>query len=107
MDPERARRRLTEERSRVEQELAALGDAPGSDEPRDFGDQAADLDQAERDNAVRDELRNTLAAIDRAERRLDDGSYGLSIISGEPIPDARLEAVPWAERTVEEEGRTQ
>ncbi len=107
MDPERARRRLTEERSRVEQELAALGGQTASEEPRDFGDQAADLDQAERDAALRAELRETLAAIERAEGRLEDGSYGVSVVSGEPIPDARLEAVPWTERTVEEEGRAQ
>lgn len=107
MDPERARQRLSEERSRVEQALAGLSDEPASEEPRDFGDQAADLDQAERDKALREELKETLAAIERAERRVEDGSYGISIASGEPIPDARLEAVPWAERTVEEEGRAQ
>jgi len=33
------------------------------------------------------------------------GTYGLSVESGEPIPDARLEARPTAERTVEEEER--
>ena len=33
------------------------------------------------------------------------GTYGLSVESGEPIPDDRLEAVPWAERTVEEQAR--
>jgi DnaK suppressor protein len=107
MDPEHARRRLSEERSRVEQELAGLGDETAEDEPRDFGDQAADLDQSERDQALRQTLNETLAAIERAERRLEDGSYGISIASGEPIPDPRLEAVPWAERRVEEEGPAQ
>ncbi|MCW3068160.1 MAG: transcriptional regulator, TraR/DksA family, partial [Solirubrobacterales bacterium] len=33
------------------------------------------------------------------------GTYGLSVESGEPIPDARLEAIPWAERTTEEQAR--
>jgi DnaK suppressor protein len=33
------------------------------------------------------------------------GTYGLSVESGEPIPDERLEAIPTAERTVEEEAR--
>ncbi len=41
--------------------------------------------------------------IARAEARVEDGSYGRSVESGEPIPDARLEAMPWAERTVEEQ----
>ena len=39
---------------------------------------------------------------DRALARLDDGSYGKSVASGEPIPDARLEADPAAELTIEE-----
>jgi DnaK suppressor protein len=34
---------------------------------------------------------------------LEDGTYGKSVISGEPIPDGRLEAIPWADRLVEEE----
>ena len=51
------------------------------------------------------DLRNQLAAIERAEQRLADGTYGLSVESGKPIPDARLEAMPTAERTVEEQAR--
>jgi DnaK suppressor protein len=43
--------------------------------------------------------------IERAERRLEEGTYGLSVESGQPIPDARLEAIPWAERTAEEQTR--
>ena len=41
----------------------------------------------------------------RAEARLAAGTYGLSVESGEPIPDERLEAIPTAERTAEEERR--
>ena len=50
-------------------------------------------------------LRDELAAVERAEQRIEQGTYGLSVESGEPIPDARLEAIPWAERTAEEEQR--
>jgi DnaK suppressor protein len=46
-----------------------------------------------------------LAAAERAEQRLAAGTYGLSLESGEPIPDERLEAMPTAERTVEEQAR--
>ena len=41
--------------------------------------------------------------MERAEARLAAGTYGLSVQSGEPIPDERLEVVPTAELTVEEE----
>jgi DnaK suppressor protein len=105
VDPARARQRLSEERSRVEEALASLRDEPASDDPQDYGDGGQQLEQAERDEALREELNEILAAIERAERRLEEGTYGLSIASGEPIPDERLEAVPWAERKVEEQGR--
>ncbi len=103
MDPERARQRLTEERSRIEAELAALSGPASSDETQE-SDQAAELDQSERDQAVTEELTETLSAIERAERRLEEGAYGVSVVSGEPIPDERLEAVPWADRKVDEPG---
>jgi DnaK suppressor protein len=103
MDADSARERLAKERARVERELEAIGRQQAADEPEDTGDQAADLDQAERDEAIRKELRRTLEAIGRAEARIEEGTYGKSVVSGEPIPDGRLEAIPWADRTVEEE----
>jgi DnaK suppressor protein len=44
-----------------------------------------------------------MAALERAEARLADGTYGLSTRSGEPIPDGRLEVNPTAELTVGEQ----
>ena len=102
MDPERARQRLAGERARIEGELAGRqGDS--SDEPEDSGDQADELVQASTDSALREDLEQALEAIERAEQRIEDGTYGKSVISGEPIPDGRLEAIPWADRLVEEE----
>jgi DnaK suppressor protein len=102
VDLEHARQRLAEERARVEQELTDHGGG-SSDEPEDTGDQADELVQASTDSALREDLVQTLEAIERAEQRLEDGTYGKSVISGEPIPDGRLEAIPWADRLVEEE----
>jgi DnaK suppressor protein len=103
VDPERARQRLAEERARIERQLALVGPQEPGEEPEDFGDQGDDLDQAGKDDAIREDLRRNLEAIERAEQRLEEGTYGKSVISGEPIPDERLEALPWADRLVEEE----
>ena len=54
------------------------------------------------DEAFAADLADRLAALDRAEERLNDGTYGRSVLSGEPLPDERLEADPAAELTVEE-----
>jgi DnaK suppressor protein len=107
MDPARARELLTAERTRIEQALAQRGhvDAGELSDQDGSGDQASDLYQDELDEGLAGDLGEELRAVERAEARLADGTYGLSIESGTPIPDERLEAVPTAERTVEEEAR--
>ena len=107
MDPQRARELLAGERQRIEQALAGL-EHQDTGEPADEEDpanQASDLYQDELDEGLADDLREELAAVERAEARLGAGTYGLSIESGQPIPDERLEARPAAERTTEEEAR--
>ena len=105
MDSDRARELLAAERRRIERELAGLGRRNGEPEDEDIeeGDQATDLYQDELDDSRGRDLRDQLAAVERAEARLEAGTYGLSVMSGEPIPDERLEARPTAELTVEEE----
>jgi DnaK suppressor protein len=104
MDPERARELLAGERDRIERALARLGHQdtgePSEDNPANL---ASDLYQDELDEGLADDLREELAAVERAEARLAAGTYGLSIESGKPIPDERLEILPAAERTTEEE----
>jgi RNA polymerase-binding transcription factor len=107
MDPDRARGLLAAERQRVERALARLAPQE-TGEPADEEDPAnlaSELYQDELDEGLADDLREELAAVERAEARLAAGTYGLSIESGKPIPDERLEAVPTAERTVEEEAQ--
>ena len=72
------------------------------DDAGDSVDMAQPIEYGERDEAIEAGLREKLEAIERAEKRLEEGTYGLSVLSGEPIPDARLEAQPTAELTVEE-----
>jgi DnaK suppressor protein len=105
MDPDRARQLLALERERIEQGISDL--APdASREQGDSGDDGSQaLYQQEFDVGRGQDLQEQLAAVERAEARLADGTYGRSVETGAPIPDARLEALPTAERTVEEEER--
>jgi DnaK suppressor protein len=107
MDPDRARELLAAERERIERALVRREHADTGEEAddQDPGNLASELYQDELDEGVADDLREELAAVERAEARLAAGTYGLSVESGKPIPDERLEAVPTAERTVEEETR--
>jgi DnaK suppressor protein len=110
VDPDRARQLLEGERERVRRELTELrgeraddGELSAVDQhPADVG---TELFEEERDQSLINRLEQDLEAIERAFKRLDEGTYGRSVESGASIPDARLEAVPWAERTVEEQAR--
>jgi DnaK suppressor protein len=107
MDESAARQRLTTERAEVaqllrESESAATLDRDSEDEPGDYADAAQPLTAQGMDDALAEGFRDRLAAIDRALKRLDDGTYGVSVQSGALIPDDRLDADPAAELTVEE-----
>jgi DnaK suppressor protein len=105
VDDERARALLAAERREIEQALSRRGHQDDGDEAGwlEPANLAADLYLDELDEGLAEELRDRLAALERAEQRLAAGTYGLSIESGQPIPDERLEALPTAERTIEEE----
>jgi DnaK suppressor protein len=108
MEEARARELLGAERQRIERGLSALdrgGPLEGDDQVEPGERDSEDLYQDEFDEGHRQELTHDLAALERAEERLASGKYGLSVESGDPIPDGRLEAVPTAERTIEEEER--
>jgi RNA polymerase-binding transcription factor len=85
------------ERSRDSQETvreeSGVGDS--GDESTRLNDLEVEADEDEVDSA-------TLAQIQRALVRIEDGTYGVSELSGKPIPKERLEAVPYATTLVGE-----
>ena len=107
MEEARAKELLSAERSRVEGLLKDLGaegtaDRDAADAPGDMYDSAEPLTTEGTDDAIRAALEERLGAIARAEQRLAAGTFGVSVRSGQPIPDDRLEADPAAELTIEE-----
>jgi DnaK suppressor protein len=109
MDQDRARTLLRTERDEVQGLLKDAEEGGAEDrqsevdsESGDNSDAAQPLTAEGMDDAIAESLRSRLDAIDRALHRLDDGTYGRSILSGDPIPDERLEADPAAELTIEE-----
>lgn len=106
MDQARARALLDEEQARLQRLLANSSAEPDVAEVDGVGDEVdnADRRNAEETDLALDQLvQDRWAALQRAEARLEAGSYGRSVRSGRPIPDERLEADPLAELTVEEE----
>jgi len=108
MEAAHARELLTRERERIERALEQLSGGSNdelSHVDQHLGDAGSELFESERDEGLAEGLRDQLAAVERAEQRLQSGTFGISVESGEPIPDERLEAMPWAERTVAEQSR--
>ena len=107
MDIDHARALLSAERTRVEGLLRLTKNAGEDDRNEanaggDMSDPAERLTAEQGDDAVAAGLEDRLAAIAEAEKRIEAGTYGYSIRSGQPIPDERLEADPAAELTVDE-----
>jgi len=99
------RARYTRQADRLASEAAALVEdmEPGDvqfDEESGEGDTI--VVERERDLAMSAQALQAVADIDAALGRIADGVYGLSIISGQPIPKERLRAIPWAAERVEE-----
>ncbi len=99
---------LREELVRIREGMAAdeqdLGEAEGDTTP-DSGDMSQGMFTREMDASIGEQAERRLGEIDRALQKIEEGTYGLSDDSGEPIPRGRLEAVPEATRTVEEQQR--
>jgi DnaK suppressor protein len=107
VDADTAKERLRAERAEIkamlpDSEAAVDQDRSAENEQGDADDRAQPLTAEGIDDSVAKSLRDRLAALDRAEQRLSDGTYGLSIRSGVPIADARLDADPAAELTIDE-----
>ncbi len=86
---------------RDDTEEGAAGELSHSD-VNDPADEATNLFDRERDRVAIENMDRMLAKVNRALAKVDEGTYGLSDIDGTPIPEARLEALPYANITVEQ-----
>jgi DnaK suppressor protein len=107
-DIERFRGRLEGERAEIQARIAARNQeidqsVPPEDDIRDEGDEAKVITDLEPVRAENELDLDTLARIDRALQRIEEGTYGISEVSGKPIPIERLEAVPYATTLVDEQ----
>jgi RNA polymerase-binding protein DksA len=106
------RERLLAERVELEEQLATLEEntfaASQSDMSGEvaFDDETADAGTAtferERDLSIENNVRDLLAKIDRAVRRMDAGTYGLCDRCGKPIEKARIKALPYVDLCIKD-----
>jgi DnaK suppressor protein len=89
----------------AEEDERSRGEEEGDFTEHDSGDMSRDIFDREIDATIAEQVEQRLEIVDRALQKIEEGTYGLSDISGEPIPRGRLEAIPEAIRTVEEQQR--
>jgi RNA polymerase-binding transcription factor DksA len=109
-DEDSARRRLEAEKDRVAGLIQGLHeeglDEDAADQVGDLAhvtnpaDQASETFEREKDIAILEQLERDLAEIEAALQRLDDGSYGVDEVTGEPIAAERLDAYPAARTNI-------
>jgi RNA polymerase-binding transcription factor DksA len=115
VDPDDARKRVMEEKSRVEGLIHnlkdELGDGPENDELSELSDYdqhpadtASETFEREKDVSILEQLEEELAELQAALERIDDGTYGVDEVTGEPIEPERLTAFPTARTNVDTEG---
>ena len=96
---------LTRVRDGLDEDSRFRAEEEGDFTQHDSGDMSQSLFTREVDATVEQQVERRLKYVERALQKIEEGTYGLSDESGEPIPKGRLEAVPEAVRTVEEQQR--
>ncbi len=111
LDIQEMKKRLEEKRAEIVEHLGGLNQArPTTDDtddasnaPQDFEENAVDFLETEQEQAILVNEQALLAEIEDALNRVKDGTYGKCVVDGKPIPEKRLEKIPWAARCVEHE----
>jgi RNA polymerase-binding transcription factor DksA len=104
--------RLTDEQAELDTQLATIVEdsfaATQSDLSGDVGldDESADAGTAtferEKDLSIENNVRDLLQKIERALKRLDEGTYGICDICGKPIEKARVKALPYVDLCIKD-----
>ncbi|MEH7111111.1 TraR/DksA C4-type zinc finger protein [Neobacillus niacini] len=66
-----------------------------------FADTATQLEEREKQRGLHDTANNLLEEVNEALERINTGTYGVCVDTGETISYERLKALPYAKRTVE------
>jgi DnaK suppressor protein len=108
IDLNRMRARLEAKRDELRTNIAGLTEAnpvptdpiEANEGPNDIEDVAVDFLEMQNEQSIRVNEQALLTEVLQALKRIDDGTYGICVACGNPIPEKRLEAIPWAARDI-------
>jgi DnaK suppressor protein len=100
---------LTEKLAEIDDQMMSLEKKPADQGSISFGKRIGEGTSMAVDRltqvAVHDKLQVVRADVLRAFAKLDEGTYGSCDVCGGPIPEGRLEALPWAVLCVRDAAR--
>ena len=100
MNADEVRETLTAKLAEIDDEMAEMEKPPRRRTRISFGKRVGDGTPMAIDRiaqvAVHDSLQRARVDVVRALEKLDDDTYGRCDVCGDPIPEGRLEALPWA-----------
>jgi DnaK suppressor protein len=105
--------RLQDKKRELQEQIAGLTEASPtptdpvelSEGPQDFEDMAVDFLEMQKEQSIKVNEQALLTEVEQALKRIELGTYGKCVVDGEPIPEKRLEAMPWAARCVKHEAQ--
>ncbi len=108
IDLNRMKARLEAKRDELQANIAQLTEAhptpvdplEAGQAPQDFEDVAVDFLETQQEQSLLVNELALLTEVQRALKRIENGTYGKCVTCGQPIPEKRLEAIPWAARDV-------
>jgi DnaK suppressor protein len=111
IDIQKMKERLEAKRAELQTQVKGLTEAypepvdpiQASEGPQDFEETAVDFLETQQEQSIDVNERALLTEVEAALKRIEDGTYGKCIDCGEPIPEKRLEAIPWASRCVKDQ----
>lgn len=113
IDIQQMKERLEAKQAELQRNIGNLTEAypppvdpiQASEGPQDFEETAVDFLETQQEQSVMVNEQALLTEVQRALKRIEEGTYGRCVDCGKPIPEKRLEAIPWAARCVEDEER--
>src|SRR6266700_3500744 len=104
IDLNKMKTRLEAKRDELRSNIAGLTEAnpaptdpiEAGQGPQDFEEVAVDFLETQQEQSILVNEQALLSEVLRALKRIDQGTYGLCLNCGQPIPEKRLEAIPWA-----------
>ena len=105
------KKRLEEKQAELQRSLAGLTETqPQPVDPigagvgsQDFEEVAVDVLETQQEQSISANEQALLTEVQAALKRIENGTYGTCVVCGRPIPEKRLEAIPWAAFDVEHE----